>query len=201
VIRLCDRVGPTVSVARGRSFCRQSDAANQEVAPVIQRMPLASPDDPRPEVGGSESPLRRPDRLDQGQKDPKVHRPGESLGREYRMRRRAEYQRCYQFGTKIHGPFLTLFLLSNEREHSRVGVTATRRIGNSVVRHRARRLVKEIFRRSPQRWKLPAIDLVFHLKPRIVEAEFGELVESVDRQLRRAYRLAAASNPSPRSAP
>lgn len=43
-------------------------------------------------------------------------------------------------------PFV-LFARRNGQEESRLGVTATRKIGNAVIRNRARRLVKEAFRK------------------------------------------------------
>jgi len=40
-----------------------------------------------------------------------------------------------------------LFVRAVETDHCRLGVTATKKIGNAVRRNRARRLVREAFRR------------------------------------------------------
>lgn len=50
-------------------------------------------------------------------------------------------------------PPFVLFARSNEVGSSRLGVTATKKLGNAVVRNRAKRTVREAFRREYE--KLP----------------------------------------------
>jgi len=52
-----------------------------------------------------------------------------------------------------------------------------------VVRQRLKRRVREIFRRWERRGELPALDLVFNLKPSAAEAGFEELRSEIERQL------------------
>ncbi len=53
----------------------------------------------------------------------------------------------YAEGTKHVAPRFVLFARPNGLEHPRIGFTATRRIGNAVVRNRARRVFREAYRR------------------------------------------------------
>ncbi len=55
----------------------------------------------------------------------------------------------YAEGTKQVAPSFVMFTRPNGLEYPRLGITATRRLGNAVVRNRARRLVREAFR---SRW-------------------------------------------------
>ena len=114
---------------------------------------------------------------------PAKHR--ESLLREDRLRRRAEYQRCYEKGRRIGGRLVTLFVVDREPDDSgpRLGVTVTRRVGNAVERHRIKRRVKEIYRRWAQRHRLPPADIVVHLKPEAREAEYQKLEKELIRLL------------------
>jgi ribonuclease P protein component len=114
---------------------------------------------------------------------PVKHR--ESLLREDRLRRRAEYQRCYEQGRRIGGRLVTLFVVNREPDDSgpRLGVTVTRRVGNAVERHRIKRRVKEIYRRWPQRNRLPPADIVVHLKPEAREADYQTLEKDLIRLL------------------
>lgn len=80
-----------------------------------------------------------------------------------RIRKRSEYQRVYDRGRKISSRNFTLFFLENDLRRPRLGITATRRVGGSVQRNRAKRLLREWFRKN--RKGLPAVDLVVNPKP------------------------------------
>jgi ribonuclease P protein component len=68
--------------------------------------------------------------------------------REQRIRRRAEYQQIYERGTRIRSRFSTVFILPNDKGVTRLGIAATRKLGGAVVRNRAKRLIREVFRRN-----------------------------------------------------
>jgi ribonuclease P protein component len=92
-----------------------------------------------------------------------------------KIRRRADYQRCYRGGRRRHGTFATLHFVPNSSGHPRLGITATRKVGSAVVGNRAKRRVREIYRRWDERRKLPSLDLVVHLKPTVGSCAFDEL--------------------------
>jgi ribonuclease P protein component len=106
--------------------------------------------------------------------------------RDERIRRRVDYQRVYDHGIRIRGRLLTLFTLSNELPVGRLGVAATRKLGGAVQRNRAKRLIREVFRRN----KLaPGVDLVIVPKRDLLDASLTaietEFRQSLDRSLRR----------------
>ncbi|HEX2252022.1 MAG TPA: ribonuclease P protein component [Thermoanaerobaculia bacterium] len=107
----------------------------------------------------------------------------ESLGRHHRVRRRPEYLRSYREGRRRGGNLATLFYVPNALDHSRLGVTASRKVGGAVVRQRLKRQVREIYRRWDRRGDLPAFDLVVNLKPTAATARFDELRRELERQL------------------
>ena len=65
-----------------------------------------------------------------------------------RIRRRPEFQHVYARGLRIHSRYSTVFILPNERGIGRLGIAATRKLGGAVVRNRAKRLIREVFRRN-----------------------------------------------------
>jgi ribonuclease P protein component len=91
------------------------------------------------------------------------------------VRRRADYLRCYRTGRRRHGALATLHYVPNQLGRPRLGITASRKVGPAVVRQRAKRRIREIYRRWQERDKLPPLDLVFHLKPGAGAAEFEVL--------------------------
>jgi len=54
----------------------------------------------------------------------------------------------YERGVRIHGRYSTVFVLPNNRAVGRLGIAATRKLGGAVQRNRAKRLIREVFRRN-----------------------------------------------------
>lgn len=72
-----------------------------------------------------------------------------ALPKQRRLRARAEFQKVYAEGQRYDGRLMAAFLRANEASEHRLGVTAsTKAIGKSVDRVRAKRLLRELFRRS-----------------------------------------------------
>src|SRR5215210_2291588 len=91
-----------------------------------------------------------------------------------RIRRRAEFQLVYERGTRMHSRYSTLFTLPNSLAIGRLGIAATRKLGGAVVRNRAKRLIREIFRRN----KLaPGYDVVVVPKRELLKASLITLEE------------------------
>jgi ribonuclease P protein component len=89
-----------------------------------------------------------------------------------RVRRRLDFDRAYTQGLKVPRRFMTIFLLRTRLTASRLGIAATRKLGNAVERNRAKRLVREVFRRH----KPPAgLDIVIVPRRELLSAEFASL--------------------------
>jgi ribonuclease P protein component len=65
-----------------------------------------------------------------------------------RIRRRTEYQKVYERGVRFHSRLSTVFMLPNQGGVGRLGIAATRKLGGAVQRNRAKRLIREVFRRN-----------------------------------------------------
>lgn len=66
-----------------------------------------------------------------------------------RIRRRSEFQQVFERGTRLQSRHFTLLLLPAEGSASRLGIVASRKLGGAVVRNRAKRLIREMFRQLP----------------------------------------------------
>jgi ribonuclease P protein component len=91
-----------------------------------------------------------------------------------RILKRGIFRRVYEEGRKIQARHFTAFVLQNSGEQPRIGITATRKMGNSVERNRARRLVREVFRKN--KWLVPrGVDIVINVKRSLAEASYRDL--------------------------
>ena len=88
-----------------------------------------------------------------------------------RVTRRAEYQRIYDSGRKVHGRYLTMFALPREGS-ARLGIAASRKLGGAVERNLAKRLMREMFRRNPAP---PGFDFVVIPRRTLFDAPYSRL--------------------------
>src|SRR5215208_1887557 len=89
-----------------------------------------------------------------------------------RIRKRPEFERIYETGAKIHGRFMTLFVMVNGTDTPRLGVAATRKLGSAVERNRAKRRARELFRR---RKHIGGLDIVIVPRREMLDAPFASL--------------------------
>jgi ribonuclease P protein component len=108
-----------------------------------------------------------------------------TFGPERRIRRRPEFQRVYDAGQRLGLRLMTVILAPNALPHSRLGVSATRKLGGSVVRNRAKRVVREIFRQAD----VPGgLDIVVIPRPGLLEADYRTVEAEFRYALRRARK-------------
>ncbi|MEW6319571.1 MAG: ribonuclease P protein component [Acidobacteriota bacterium] len=105
------------------------------------------------------------------------------------IRRRADFTAAYEGGGKASGRYMTVFVRPNAGAGPRLGLAATRKLGGAVVRNRAKRRARELFRHFK-----PAADLDIVIVPRrelvdalyaSLEAEFRALVDRASSRPRR----------------
>ncbi len=118
----------------------------------------------------------------------------EALPRTERVRRRPEFERVYDTGTRIHTRFMTVFIAPNGGAYPRFGVAATRKLGSAVERNRAKRRSRELFRRH----KVAAgLDIVIVPRRELLDAPLASLeadyLAALDRRDREPSRRSGRS--------
>jgi ribonuclease P protein component len=104
-----------------------------------------------------------------------------------RVRKRSEYQVIYDKGLRIPSGSFVLFVMRNAAGRPRLGITVTRRIGGAVERNRAKRLIREIFRRH--RSELADVDIVVNGRSGLPGADYHRLESEFLARLRRFRKV------------
>ncbi|HIA02423.1 MAG TPA: ribonuclease P protein component [Myxococcales bacterium] len=67
--------------------------------------------------------------------------------RESRLKKRRQFLAIQHTGQRRFTQHFIVIISKGETQHVRLGVTASKRVGNAVVRNRWKRIIREVFRR------------------------------------------------------
>ena len=62
------------------------------------------------------------------------------------LKRNSDFQLVYKKGKSYANKYLIMYVMENNQETNRIGISVSKKVGNSVVRHRVKRLIKESYR-------------------------------------------------------
>ena len=88
-----------------------------------------------------------------------------------------EFRRVYTTGKSRANRYLVMYLLENGTDRNRIGISASKKIGNSVIRHRMVRLVREAFRLHVQETK-QGYDIVVVVRQTAVGQTYREIEQA-----------------------
>ncbi|PID56369.1 ribonuclease P protein component [candidate division KSB3 bacterium] len=101
----------------------------------------------------------------------------ECFAQHERIKRKTDFQRVYQEGSKrVSSSFILYSTIEQGRSYCRLGITASRKVGNAVVRNRCKRVLREIFRRHKP--LLPqGMDIVVVVRRAMTEKRYHEILD------------------------
>lgn len=116
----------------------------------------------------------------------------ERLPRGRRIQANRDFREAYGQGRDAHGRFMVLFRRAGAGACGRLGVVASKRVGGSPERARAKRRLREVFRRHlPPECRL-GDDLVLVARRPILTAPWSAVVAEFLRLLERSAAAAPA---------
>ncbi len=98
------------------------------------------------------------------------------------IKKNHEFRRMYSKGRSAVTPYLVVYCRRSRLDHNRLGVTVSTKLGGAVVRNRARRRLRELFRLAQPRMK-EGYDVVLVARSRAVDAPYQKLSVAFDRAL------------------
>ena len=68
------------------------------------------------------------------------------------IKKNDDFKTVYRSGKSYANKYLVMYILKNGMEKNRLGISVSKKVGNSVVRHRIARLLRESFRLNDEKF-------------------------------------------------
>ena len=94
------------------------------------------------------------------------------------LKRNADFQRVYREGKSYANRYLVLYVLQNQTERNRLGISVSKKVGNSVVRHRMARLIRESYRLQEDMFN-SGLDMVVVTRKNAVNCSCQEIASAL----------------------
>ena len=62
------------------------------------------------------------------------------------LKKNYEFRYVYENGKSYANKYLVMYIVENNTDRNRLGISVSKKVGNSVVRHRITRLIRESYR-------------------------------------------------------
>ena len=100
------------------------------------------------------------------------------------LRKKTDFDSIYKRGKSVGDRYVVLFYRQNGLPYNRTGFLASKKVGNSVARNRARRLMKDSFRLTDL--EIPTgYDFIFIARNTITNAKCADVKRSLESALKR----------------
>ena len=110
----------------------------------------------------------------------------------YKLRKNQEFRLVYRRGKSYANKLLVLYVFNNKKNiteenelYNKLGISVSKKVGNSVVRSRSKRLIYESYRLNVNDIK-PGYDLVFVARSAINEKKYSDVEAAMINLLKKA---------------
>lgn len=90
------------------------------------------------------------------------------------LKKNVDFQNVYKKGKCYSNRLLVMYVLPNNMKKNRLGISASKKVGNSVVRHRFARLIRESYRLHEEIFN-SGLDIVVVAKKSAASASYAEI--------------------------
>ena len=90
------------------------------------------------------------------------------------LKKNQDFQKVYRNGTSKGNRYLVMYVLKNQYMKNRLGISVSKKVGNSVVRHRLTRLIRESYRLNEAEFE-NSLDIVVVARPQAKDRTYHEI--------------------------
>lgn len=103
------------------------------------------------------------------------------------LKKNKEFQNVYRKGNSNANKYLVMYILANGMDKNRIGISVSKKVGNSIVRHRLTRLIRESYRLREDKFPC-GFDIVIIARTGAKDRTFKE-IESALLHLGRLHKI------------
>ena len=94
------------------------------------------------------------------------------------LRKNWEFQAVYRNGKSKANRCFVMIIKKNDASSNRIGISVSKKVGNSIVRHRVTRVIREVMRLH---WKeiKSGYDIVIVARPSAKESDYGKFESAI----------------------
>lgn len=107
------------------------------------------------------------------------------LAKGHRINQGRDFRNIYKNGKRIPGRYILVFFRPGEEETSRIGFVVSKKVGNAVIRNRAKRRLRSLLHDIMPGINRP-YDIVINARPSIKASSTEELQQDIMQALKRA---------------
>ena len=94
------------------------------------------------------------------------------------LKKNKDFQYIYRKGTSYANKYLVMYVLENGTGQNRLGISVSKKVGNSIVRHRVTRVIREVMRLHWGEIK-SGYDIVIVARPSAKDSDYGKFESAI----------------------
>lgn len=90
------------------------------------------------------------------------------------LKKNRDFQTVYKNGKSYANKYLVMYLMKNGTDRNRIGISVSKKVGNSVVRHHLTRLIRESYRLQEEHF-LCGYDIIIVVRVNAKNSTFADM--------------------------
>ena len=103
------------------------------------------------------------------------------------LKENEDFREIYRTGKSFANKYLIMYVKRNETENNRIGISVSKKVGNSVIRHRIKRLIRESYRLTEDSF-ISGLDIVIVARVGAKGKDYSE-IESALLHLKKLHKI------------